>query len=175
MTVIAWDGVTLAADRMGHDGNSVFAICKLFRVSDTCLAGVAGQMQSGLRIVGWLRSRANPGANPTGFPAIDPEKDWTVVLTISREDGEIVVRRYEAREVPIVVEDDQHAIGQGAAAAMAAMRCGSSAVDAVRIASDLHTDCGLGQDELRLPDPPEAGTDSDPEMLTIVDHGGTAE
>lgn len=65
MTVIAWDGKTLAADRRACLGNLYRTIHKLHRLSD-CLCASAGGVGRSARVDRVVRGRARP----RGVPAI---------------------------------------------------------------------------------------------------------
>lgn len=141
MTVIAWDGTTLAADKRAVYGAGTYTITKVFRVDEDRLAGVAGCMARAVLIVDWLR-RNGP---PEEYPKQEDEADWVSCMVIHR-DGRI--HRYETRGVPMLVENTRHATGSGRDFATAAMHCGCSAAEAVAVACAYSADCGDGIDTL---------------------------
>lgn len=142
MSVIAWDGTTLAADKQAvFGGNLILATTKIFRVADA-LVGYAGGADFGEQMLAWLRD----GAHPEEFPSSQRDReDWAGMLVI-RHGSPIL--RYERTPYPIRFESKHIAIGSGRDFAMAAMYLGYSAVRAVEVASALDSCCGVGVDAL---------------------------
>lgn len=143
MTIIAWDGKTLAADKLASYGSMARTTTKIFRIRD-CLVGYSGDQTFGEQMLAWFKR----GENPDDFPASQRDKDDWISLLVIRPGGAIHI--YERTPYPLSFEDIQYAIGSGREFAIAAMYCGKSAVDAVLIASMLDTGCGQGVDELTL-------------------------
>lgn len=141
MTVIAWDGKTLAADRRASLGNMHRTIHKLHRIGD-CLCGSAGDSDMAQELLAWFRS----GAEPKEFPPSQRDKDNWVGLLVVRPDGDLW--RYERTPFPVVFPQQQFAIGSGRDFALAAMWCGKSAAEAVDIACRFDASCGNGVDTL---------------------------
>lgn len=141
MTVIAWDGRTLAADKRAVFGSSTYVVTKIIRVDADRLVGVAGSMARGALIIDWLR-RNGP---PAEYPKQEDAEDWVSCIVVHR-DGRI--HRYETRGIPIPMESSRHAIGSGRDYATAAMHCGRAAQEAVAIACEYCADCGNGIDTL---------------------------
>lgn len=140
MTVVAWDGTTLAADRRGTASGLAFGIQKIWRLDENRLVGVSGHYARAVEIVEWLRT----GGAAADFPKVDGEQ-WVGVLVVHR-DGRI--EKYEDRGTPWVIQEPYHAIGSGRDYAMATMYLGHEAEEAVRVASALCVDCGNGIDTL---------------------------
>lgn len=139
MTVVAWDGTTLAADKLGCIGDFTYKITKVFRVGDR-LVGFAGAASMFGQLRAWLES----GADPQTYPENKAE-DGCYFIAI-RPDG--TIERYESTGYPIIVEDKQFAIGNGREYAMAAMHLGCDARKACEIASHFDASCGKGVDSL---------------------------
>jgi ATP-dependent protease HslVU (ClpYQ) peptidase subunit len=143
MTVIAWDSVTLAADRQANASGAIYQVTKIFRVGDT-LVGLSGDFSHALMMLDWLRTNGNVA----NFPApIGEDKGFLLVI---HRDGRI--QRYEYSPFPLLVEEKRHANGSGREFALAAMHCGRTAVEAVEVACALSCDCGLGIDTLTFED-----------------------
>lgn len=143
MTVLAWDGITLAADKRAVMDGLTRTTTKIFRING-CLVGYSGESAFGEAMLDWFRR----GEKPDDFP--DSQRDmntWAGLLVI-REDGKI--QRYEQAPYPITFEDSQIAVGSGRDYALAAMYCGRNAHDAVLIACEFDNGCGNGVDTLRL-------------------------
>lgn len=137
MTVIAWDGKTLAADRQYTSAGMRRTAPKMFRVRDG-IAAFCGVATDALELLQWLRGDRRPEDFPTACRASD---DVQVILVT---DGK--VHSYESSPYPLVYEDPFFAAGSGRDYAMAAMHCGKTAAEAVEIACLYETGCGMGID-----------------------------
>jgi len=143
MTVIAWDGRTLAADKRSDYGGCINVVTKIFRAGD-CLVGGAGELSFILAVVEWVRN----GRDAAQFPAHQRDKDdWQPVLVVEPS-GQAVV--YERTPYPIRWEQRFGAIGSGKQFALAAMHLGRTAAEAVAVASHFCPGCGNGCDTLEL-------------------------
>lgn len=143
MSVIAWDGKTLAADKRASYGTTILTTTKIFRVGG-CLVGYTGDAVFGEQMLAWIRA----GANVEDFPAAQRDKDdWCGVLVITPEGK---VSRYERVPYPLTYEDKFFAAGSGGDFALAAMHLGKTAREAVELACKLDSGCGNGITELTL-------------------------
>jgi hypothetical protein len=148
MTVIAWDGHTLAADKRGSGGNSILTTTKIFRVKG-CLVGYTGQLVFGQQMLAWFEA----GENIPDFPPSQRDKDdWSLLLVV-RPSGKLQL--YERVPYPVTYEDKLFAVGSGADYALAAMHCGKTAAEAVELTSRLDSSCGNGVDILSLCEQPD--------------------
>lgn len=142
MTVLAWDGKTLAADRLACAGTMKATVTKIARAGEELL-GICGNLSVGNELREWYLN----GADPDYFPDAalsDGETDLVVV----KADGTVWV--YSASATPFQIEDSVCAFGAGAEAAWGALLCGVSAQRAVEIASQINVSCGNGFDLLEL-------------------------
>lgn len=143
MTVIVWDGTTLAADKqMGVEYPR--AVTKIQRTHDGELIGICGHFDHGQELVRWYLA----GCNPATFPARQADDDKSSELIIIRADGSLWMLL--GSPTPIKIENPSHAIGSGRDFAVAAMYLGKDAREAVEIACELCGSCGLGVDTLTL-------------------------
>ena len=145
MTVIAWDGTTLAADRRCDFSGIGFSVTKVMRVNNA-LVTLIGQGVRLPELVVWL----NRGANPSDYPPRQAD-DETALICIERNEasGVIGIRRYESTGYPLLIEDRLYADGAGRDVALAAMHCGLSAYEAIILTSKLlPAYSGLGVDTL---------------------------
>lgn len=143
MTVIAWDGTTLAADKLANNGGLIMKVTKLFKVRG-CLVGGTGDFDRVMEVIAWFAAGAEPSKLP---PFQRSNEDWTGLLVIEPDK---TILKYERSTVPHKIESPFWAIGSGRDFAMAAMHLGKSACEAVEVASDLCTSCGMGVDWMRL-------------------------
>lgn len=140
MTVIAWDGKTLAADKQSTFCNLPRRTTKVHRAKDGSLLGAAGTTA----LCHALREWYDGGCVKADFP---DTKNETSMLVI-RPDGQVLL--YDGHATPIPIEDAFTAIGCGRDYAIAAMHLGRTAREAVEVACIFDTCCGKGIDELHL-------------------------
>lgn len=142
MTVIAWDGITLAADKRSISSGLARTVTKIFRVGNSVVA-IAGSLDQGLLMVEWVRN----GCNPDTFPDSQKDSDDWATVVVANESG---VRSYERTPYPIIIEDTFWAAGSGRDFALTAMHLGKTAAEAVNIASIFQSDCGNGCDSYEI-------------------------
>lgn len=142
MTVIAWDGRELAADRKRTIYHTPTPARKVWRArakdGRRFLVGCAGEIEDCVQFVRWIKSQ-NPEQKPapTNFGALVIDERRRIWLV-------------EQKLVYFQVREKLWAIGSGADYALAAMACGKSAAEAVRIAIRFDNRCGLGVDVVRF-------------------------
>lgn len=143
MTVIAWDGKILAADRLGMNGDTKLKVRKIFKIHDGVFGAVSGNLSHGLSVLEWYKN----GADPKKFPVPDKE-DWCPIVIAAT--GYPYVIRYERTPNPFRVFNDFVAFGSGDSYAIGAMAAGKNAIEAVKIASKHCISVGLGVDYFRV-------------------------
>ena len=142
MTVIAWDGKTLAADKRATSGGGIArSVTKIERFGESLLA-----ITGGWDVAAEMREWFKAGADPEKFPA--KARDDVATLIVIRSGAPIVT--YSAGPFPMPIEADFIAFGSGRDYAEAAMFLGHDAAEGVRVASHFQTDCGNGIDTLTL-------------------------
>lgn len=139
MTVIAWDGKTMAGDRQRNFYNTPVRAKKVWRVRGTDgllrLVGAAGESSDCVAFVRWLQGGEKPSATDMDALVIDHKNQaWfcTHKLVYCR------------------ILEPFFAIGCGADYALAAMACGKTAAQAVKIAARFDNRIGVGVDVVRL-------------------------
>lgn len=143
MTVIAWDGKTLAADKRSTNAGLITTTTKLRRVREAILAWT-GDHDSGEMMARWYETDL---ADPAKFPECQKDKDGWARLIVCTTVGVFYYDRYP---VAIKMEDPFMAWGSGRDFALAAMHCGRPAAEAVRIACLFENGCGNGVDAMQL-------------------------
>ena len=147
MTVIVWDGKTLAADKLAVYNDLRFTITKLYVVEylgETTAIGITGKPAIGERMMAWYLA----GADEKTFESVS-EENFTRLI-VARKGKPLL--NFEAGPCPITYEDAYSAFGSGSSVAMGALdtmvRMGATpnAVLAVEIAGIRCTDCGHGCD-----------------------------
>ena len=155
MTVIAWDGTTLAGDKRTSFGGLHATTTKVQRLPNGVMVGCAGNTAQIWEMVHWLAQ----GADPEKLPAIQRDAKECVTMLVVYRNGELW--QYENSPYPIRIEDKQWAIGSGRDFAIAAMRLGRTAAQAVALTCELDMSCGNGVDALMLEPLPAI----DPDLL----------
>lgn len=143
MTVIAWDGKTLAADKLACNGNTRNTVTKIHRHGNQLL-GVTGDLSVGMEMLDWYRE----GADPARFP--ESNRDPTKGCSLIRVCADGSVWKYESGPHAFRLEGEFMAFGCGDEAALVAMACGKSAAEAVLLVSRFNAGCGNGLDTLEL-------------------------
>ena len=139
MTTIAWDGKTVAADRLATRGGNLRSDVSKLHVSIEWVYGGAGQLDATLEIAHWLLTGASPDARPT------LEEGGAYGLAIRRSDGRCF-RVEGKRPVLCEVRETFTACGSGRDFAIAAMALGKNARDAVKLAAQFDIFTGGGVD-----------------------------
>ena len=132
MSVIVWDGTTLAADSHANNGDLAFPYPKLWALPDNRLAGAVGPLQAVTQMQQWTLDGLPPTKFPlnTGSPA--------QLLLVSKEKG---VVRYRDSSIPYLHGSNKLAIGEGAPFAYGALFMGATAEQAVLAAIDGSPHC----------------------------------
>lgn len=138
MTVIAWDGKTLAADRKMEMGGGQFPVRKIQR-HEGLLIGSAGDLARAYEMVNWCLKGRQSGKLP---PPVDGAYARLLVI---QHDGPLI---YANNEFPIDILLPYAAIGSGQDYAITAMHLGKTAKESVEVACQLCAGCGLGIDTL---------------------------
>ena len=141
MTVIAWDGLRLAADKRASIGGLIRTTTKVFDLGDA-LAGYSGDADAGEEVLAWFRA----GADPEKFPAQQRSGDhWAGLLVVHRGGS---IWKFERTPHPVRFPAQTFAVGSGRDFALAAMHCGRTAPEAVEVACLFDSGCGNGVDVL---------------------------
>ena len=144
MTVIVWDGKTLAADRRVSHGSTIGCpTVKLHRVDDGII-GLSGGTSDVAEFLNWYRK----GADFEKFPAHLRTDNNSFLALLVRKGG---VYMFSSSPFPSLCAGRYVAIGCGMEAALAALECGKDALGAVVIASRVNSGCGDGAD-IMLPE-----------------------
>lgn len=145
MTVIAWDGEVMAADKQGTCGNGFRITTKLHHVPQG-ICGMAGEFWHGLEMLAWF----DGGMDPSAFPKCSGDDGDGSHIMLVTHDKQIITFHAKCRGYGEILEDKMLATGSGGEYAMAALYLGYSAVEAVEVACALDPNCGAGVDTIRL-------------------------
>jgi ATP-dependent protease HslVU (ClpYQ) peptidase subunit len=142
MSIIAWDGKSIVADKMAVCCGMQSIITKLFKLDHWKVIGVVGDLAQGLILIEWYKG----GMDKDAWPEFQKGDDFTYLIVA---DSKGVVF-YEQQPIAVQIEDDFHAWGSGRDFAMAAMYMGADAKKAVEAACHFDVNCGNGIDEFVL-------------------------
>jgi sugar/nucleoside kinase (ribokinase family) len=141
MTVIAWDGKTLAADKRATSGNVAYTVVKVERFGEHLL-GMVGEADVAHDLREWFKA----GADTRDFPKSARRDNATLVVITAG----MRARAFATGPHPMLYADDQLAWGCGRDFALAAMHLGHDARRAVEVACAFDIGCGNGVDTLTL-------------------------
>lgn len=143
MTVIAWDGKTLAADKQATISGLARKVTKVRRINGRLFA-VSGDWDRGQMMYDW----AERGMKREEYPEFQKSDENWVGMVMIDEQGK--AWKFERAPLPYLIEDPTFAMGSGRDYAYAAMHMGADAVEAVRVASLFESGCGLGVDAMTI-------------------------
>jgi hypothetical protein len=138
MSVIVWDGKTLAADMQVSYGSTACKISKIRKLKDGTILATTGSECSGALMMQWYET----GADFSKYPVCQSDKDDWSRLVVVLPDGQVSC--YEKYPVRIGVIQIPMAWGSGQDFALGALAMGADARKAVGIACQYSTDCGFG-------------------------------
>ena len=143
MTVIAWDGKSIVADKRSCNNFRAATVTKLHRVGGDRILAVSGDLAKGLELVKWVGAGMVPG----DLPAFQRTQDYVPLAMWVRGSG---IWIFEDSAVPFHVEEPVWAGGSGRDYALAAMHLGCDARRAAEVACELSFGCGNGLDVMRF-------------------------
>lgn len=142
MTVIAFDGKVLAADRMVTMGGTITESTKIRKDDLGNVFAHAGALCYFLPLIDWYKN----GANPKDYPVEKGDEYHSIFIVW---DGS-QFKTYHDSPYPCYFERNQLAWGRGDEIALGAMLAGATAIRAVEIAAKVCNTCGCGVDYMAL-------------------------
>jgi hypothetical protein len=136
MTVIAWDGKTLAADQQASTNDTRRLSIKIRQLPSGVVIGSTGDQGRGSALELWYEK----GARRSCFPSVQKPDEWARLI-VATADG---VHEYENCPEPMPLLDRYFAWGSGSDFALGAMFAGADAKKAVQAAIAHCTSCGFG-------------------------------
>ncbi len=138
MSVIAWDGKVLAADRQYICGDTISTAKKIFKLSNGEVLAFCGDLDTGMTMKRWYES----GHKIEDWPVdIQNDKDKWCRIIIANP---LKIFYFERTPDPVEILDDFMAFGCGREVALGAMAMGATAVQAVQVASRFVIGVGNG-------------------------------
>lgn len=141
MTIIAYDGKTVASDRQMTDNGLKSAAQKIFKLEDGTVIAVVGDFALSLAMKDWYIA-----GRPEGKCPCNHDKNNYGSIVVFKPDG--TIEEYENYETPVQIIDPFMAWGSGRNYAMTALALGKSAEEAVKLACQFDVFCGMGFDSL---------------------------
>jgi len=138
MTIIVWDGSTLATDCAATDGSAKWQTQKAWYWLGEILSG-AGPLHTILEMREWYKG----GRIPDKLPKVQLGPHWCHFVVV----GAGGLQRYEQSPIPIEHGYDACAFGEGRDFALGALAMGASAAQAVAVCNQLVPSCGMGVHE----------------------------
>lgn len=144
MTIIVWDGKTLAADRLAVCGTLQRTMTKIHRHGDLLFGG-AGVRTTLEAMRAWIMD----GCILDKFPPIPKVEDaGSHSFWVINRNGTVV--KFEDSPYPLKYDDPVFAEGTGRDFAYGALAMGADAVEAVKVACQYDIYCGGGIDILKF-------------------------
>ena len=137
MSVVAWDGRTLAGDQAVFNGGLRDCFVKVHKITDALgielLVGFVGSTDQVLPLFEWVRGGRSPADYPPGATGRDTDSEIIVIPA----DGSAPAKVYWGTHIPFAVEAP-YALGEKSArgGALALMLAGNSAPASVRLLID---------------------------------------
>ena len=144
MSVVAWDGTHMAADRQATCGDMRRRTVKLVRSKDgKRVFSWTGTESLGRILMAWYED----GRDPAKWPAAQATTDWTRMLVAHKDR----IEEWQQHPAPTIHPIGRIAAwGSGRDFAMGALATGSSAKHAELIASRYNVACGMGVTVMRV-------------------------
>ena len=150
MTIIAWDGTTMAADKQATASGFALITTKIFRLP-IGIVGFSGDSGCTMRLLEWLKR----GGLEIEYPTWDDKNNADALLVTPK--CEVFYYSSDCKGIPEIIGNPFVAMGGGRDYALATMHLGHNAVKAVEVTCALDVFCGCGIDALNLyEDPDEA-------------------
>jgi hypothetical protein len=144
MTVIAYDGEKLVADRAGTNGGYRRTVTKIFRVPGG-MVGFCGNAIHAQQMLAWFMEGRKPDNYP--HPCEDDEHASAMFVDLQGR-----IWHFERGPLGLLVHEKFDAVGSGRDYALSAMFLGWDAEMAVSVASHFDNCCGNGCDVIALED-----------------------
>lgn len=146
MTTVAYKSGVMAADRMACEGNTKYGRMTKIHRSRGYLLGFSGAADVAMALLRWFEN----GADPAEWPDPHGEDRTEASMLVVSPAGSVMC--YERFPVPLIMEQEYHAIGSGRDFALAVMHMGHDPIKAVEVACELDAFSGGGIDVIRLQD-----------------------
>jgi hypothetical protein len=145
MTVIAYDGLYVAADRMISNDSGMRGITRKLEVWEDQVLATCGAADHGEAMVIWFKD----GKDPAAFPhTADKGGEKSAYLYVFKLNCPVMC--FQTWPAPILFPMTEFAAGCGSEIARTAMHLGRDAREAAKIATELNVFCGMGVEFIDL-------------------------
>lgn len=136
MSVVAWDGKTVAADKQSTNGNRAVLCTKVRELEDGTVLAAVGDHEESQILMDWYCA----GGVKEDWPAFQKDESFTTLIIINSKEA----YQYQAYPRLQRIEAGFFAWGDGAPVALGAMAAGADARRAVEITCEYNIFCGQG-------------------------------
>jgi hypothetical protein len=153
LTVIAYDGLYVAADRMISNDSGLHGISRKLDVWEKQVLVSTGAADHGEALAIWFKD----GKNPAAFPhAVADGSGKNAYLYVFQKGMPVMC--FQTWPAPILFPMTEFAAGCGGDIARTAMHLGRDAREAAKVACELNVYCGNGVDYVDLSELATTGT-----------------
>ena len=145
MTVVVWDGETLATDRQASDGSVKWETDKawyVMRDDKPYIVSGVGYLKYIVALREWFTEGANPDKYPFGISDTGAYKITKSQLIVVSKDKGLMV--YEDTPFPVIRGFTQCAFGDGKEFSYGAWSMGATSSEAVGVTNEHSLHCGKG-------------------------------
>jgi hypothetical protein len=148
MTVIAWDGKSLAGDKMTFT-TPVRSIKKVKKIiSDKgiiYLVGCSGSCSVMEDFFNWCQKDFDPELIPKSYSQLPSDESFSAIV-ISRNKNKIIKRLYDKGTNSSIIDEKYLTIGAGGETAKALLLSGCDSKKAILYTNKVNALCGMGVD-----------------------------
>ena len=144
MTVIAYDGRYVAADRMISNEDGLHGVSRKIVIFEDWVLATTGAADHGEALIVWFRE----GKKPDDFPYASKGGEKGASLYAFKRGCPVLC--FQTWPTPIIFDMTELSAGSGNEIARTAMHLGRDAREAARIACELNVYCGNGVDYVDL-------------------------
>lgn len=138
MSIIIWDGKTIAADKQMTGNGIIHVATKIFKVNDKEVVAFNGALDQAYVLFEWYKN----GCVKDDWPDFQSSDEWTGMVVATQNTLQVYQRYY----LPITYEDKYLTFGAGREIALGALSMGADAIKAVKIVCLHESSCGCGID-----------------------------
>lgn len=144
MTVIAYDGRFVAADRLITNDSGMRGVSQKLVIWEGQVLTTVGAADHGEALIIWFKD----GKNPKAFPDANAGGEKGAYLYVFGKGQQVMC--FQTWPAPILFPMTEFAAGCGADIARTALHLGRDAREAVKVANELNCFCGGGVDYVDL-------------------------
>jgi hypothetical protein len=152
VTVIAYDGLYVAADRMISNDSGMKGSSRKLDVHEGWVLATCGAADHGEALIIWFKD----GKRPDAYPHADKGGEKGAYLYAFQHNAPVMC--FQTWPSPILFPMTEFAAGCGSEIARTALHLGRDAREAAKVACELNVFCGMGVDYVDLSELAATGT-----------------